>query len=46
MLTLDVDLLTVLVFDAPFFDAEFGGLVAANDEGYLLKSHEPAGPRR
>jgi hypothetical protein len=35
-LTLDVDLLTVLVFDAPFFDAEFGGLVAANDEGYLL----------
>ena len=40
-LTLDVDLLTVLVFDAPFFDAEFGGLVAANDEGYLLTS--PAG---
>ena len=38
VLTLDVDLLTVLVFDAPFFDAEFGGLVAANDEGYLLKS--------
>jgi hypothetical protein len=37
-LTLDVDLLTVLVFDAPFFDTEFGGLVAANDEGYLLKS--------
>ena len=37
-LTLDVDLLTVLVFDAPFFDAEFGGLVAANDEGYLLSS--------
>ena len=34
-LTLDVDLLTVLVFDAPFFDAEFGGLVAANDEGPL-----------
>jgi hypothetical protein len=42
VLTLDVDLLTVLVFDAPFFDAEFGGLVAANDEGYLLKS--PARP--
>jgi hypothetical protein len=41
-LTLDADLLTVLVFDAPFFDAEFGGLVAANDEGYLLKS--PSGP--
>jgi hypothetical protein len=40
-LTLDVDLLTVLVFDAPFFDAEFGGLVAANDEGFLLQS--PAG---
>jgi hypothetical protein len=42
VLTLDVDLLTVLVFDAPFFDAEFGGLVAANDEGYLLRS--PAQP--
>jgi hypothetical protein len=41
-LTLDADLLTVLVFDAPFFDAEFGGLVAANDEGYLLKT--PSGP--
>ena len=40
-LTLDVDLLTVLVFDAPFFDAEFGGLVAANDEGPLLAG--PAG---
>jgi len=40
-LTLDVDLLTVLVFDAPFFDAEFGGLVAANDEGFLLQG--PAG---
>ena len=35
VLTLDVDLLTVLVFDAPFFDAEFGGLVAANDEGQV-----------
>jgi len=35
-LTLDLDLLTVLVFDAPFFDAEFGALVAANDEGPLL----------
>ena len=41
-LTLDVDLLTVLVFDAPFFDAEFGGLVEANDEGYLLRGHDPA----
>jgi hypothetical protein len=41
-LTLDVDLLTVLVFDAPFFDAEFGGLVAANDEGPLLSG--PAAP--
>ena len=39
-LTLDVDLLTVLVFDAPFFDAEFGGLVEANDEGYLLQGHD------
>ena len=36
VLTLDVDLLTVLVFDAPFFDTEFGGLVAANDEGHLI----------
>jgi hypothetical protein len=34
-LTLDVDLQTVLVFDAPLFDAEFGGLVAANDEGQI-----------
>ncbi|HEY2280083.1 MAG TPA: hypothetical protein VGI00_17110 [Streptosporangiaceae bacterium] len=42
VLTLDVDLLTVLVFDAALFDAEFGGLVVANDEGYLLKS--PAQP--
>jgi hypothetical protein len=36
VLTLDVDLLTVLVFDAPFFDAEFSGLVGANDEGHLI----------
>jgi hypothetical protein len=36
VLTLDVDLMTVLVFDAPLFDAEFGGLVAANDEGHLI----------
>ena len=35
-LTLDVDLLTVLVFDAEFFDAEFGGLVSANEEGHIL----------
>jgi hypothetical protein len=41
-LTLDVDLLTALVFDAPLFDAEFGGLVAANDEGYLLRGHDPS----
>jgi len=41
-LTLDVDLLTALVFDAPFFDAEFGGLVAANDEGYLLRGRDPS----
>jgi hypothetical protein len=41
-LTLDVDLMTVLVFDAPFFDREFGGLVAANDEGHLLQGHDPA----
>ena len=36
VLTLDVDLMTVLVFDAPLFDAEFGGLAAANDEGHLI----------
>ncbi len=42
-LTLDVDLLTVLVFEAPYFDAEFGGLVAANDEGYLLTGPVTAG---
>jgi hypothetical protein len=42
-LTLDVDLLTVLVFDAPFFDAEFGGLVAANDEGPLLSGRGARG---
>jgi len=35
-LTMDVDLLTVLVFDASFFDAQFAGLVAANDEGQIL----------
>ncbi len=44
-LTLDVDLLTVLVFDAPFFDAEFGGLVAANDEGYLLQGPAARGEK-
>ena len=41
VLTLDVDLLTVLVFDAPFFDAEFGGLVAANDEGQIHRRCSP-----
>ncbi len=35
-LTLDLDLLTVLVFDAEFFDTEFGGLVSANEEGHIL----------
>jgi hypothetical protein len=35
-LTLDVDLLTVLVYDASFFDTEFAGLVADNDEGRIL----------
>ncbi|HEY0719224.1 MAG TPA: hypothetical protein VGD68_16550 [Streptosporangiaceae bacterium] len=39
-LTLDVDLLTVLVFDAPFFDAEFGGLVAVNNEGHLISGRD------
>lgn len=35
-LTLDVDLLTVLVVEADFFDREFGGLVGSNDEGHLV----------
>ena len=42
-LTLDVDLLTVLVFDASFFDREFAGLVAANDEGHILTGPGAAG---
>jgi hypothetical protein len=42
-LTLDVDLLTVLVFDAEFFDAEFGGLVSANEEGHMLTGGTGAG---
>ena len=42
-LTLDVDLLTVLVFDAEFFDAEFGGLVSANEEGHILAGGTGAG---
>ena len=42
-LTLDVDLLTVLVFDASFFDTEFAGLVAANDEGHILTGAGAAG---
>jgi hypothetical protein len=42
-LTLDVDLLTVLVFDAEFFDAEFGGLVSANEEGHILTGGSGAG---
>jgi len=42
-LTLDVDLLTVLVFDAELFDAEFGGLVSANEEGHILTGGTGAG---
>ncbi len=42
-LTLDVDLLTVLVFDAELFDAEFGGLVSANEEGHILAGGTGAG---
>ncbi len=42
-LTLDVDLLTVLVFDAQLFDAEFGGLVSANEEGQILSDGTGAG---
>ena len=38
VLTLDVDLLTVLVFDAPFFDAEFGG-----DAGFFGVAFELSG---
>lgn len=35
-LTLDVDMLTVLVFDAGLFDATFDGLVRSNEEGHFL----------
>ncbi len=42
-LSLDVDLLTVLVFDAEFFDAEFGGLVSANEEGRMITGGTGAG---
>jgi hypothetical protein len=35
-LALATDLLTVLVFDGPFFDAAFGGLVRSNEEGHLI----------
>ena len=42
-LTLDVDLLTVLVFDAELFDAELGGLVSANEEGHILAGGTGAG---
>ena len=42
-LTLDVDMLTVLVFDASFFDREFAGLVPANDEGRILTGPGAAG---
>jgi hypothetical protein len=42
-LTLDVDLLTVLLFDAEFFDVEFGGLVSANEEGHILTGGSGAG---
>jgi len=42
-LTLDIDMLTVLVFDASFFDRAFAGLVAANDEGHILSGPGAAG---
>jgi hypothetical protein len=35
-LTLATDLLTVLVFDAPFFDTALGGLVRSNEEGHFI----------
>jgi hypothetical protein len=42
-LTLDTDLLTVLVIDARLFDEEFGQLVQSNDEGHLLTGPAGAG---
>jgi hypothetical protein len=41
-LTLAADMLAVAVFDAEFFDRVFSGLVAANAEGRLLASEDPA----
>ncbi|HYZ55048.1 MAG TPA: hypothetical protein VE733_16305 [Streptosporangiaceae bacterium] len=42
-LTLDADLMTVLVLDAPFFDETFGGLVRSNDEGHFVTGLGAAG---
>jgi hypothetical protein len=42
-LTFATDLLTVAVFDAGLFDAEFAGLVARNAEGSVVTGGSPAG---
>jgi hypothetical protein len=42
-LTLVVDMLTVAVFDAPFFDAVFAGLVSANAEGRIVTGEDATG---
>jgi hypothetical protein len=42
-LTLAADILTVAVFDAGLFDAEFAGLVTANAEGRIVTGHGTTG---
>jgi hypothetical protein len=42
-LTLVVDMLSVAVFDAAFFDAVFAGLVSANEEGRIVTGEDPTG---
>jgi hypothetical protein len=42
-LTLADDILTVAVFDSDLFDATFGGLVAANEEGLVIGGQERGG---
>ena len=42
-LTFATDILTVAVFDAPLFDAEFGGMVARNAEGRVISGDGTTG---
>lgn len=42
-LTFATDILTVAVFDAPLFDAEFGAMVARNAEGRVITGDGAAG---